>query len=127
MEEKPKILVVDDDAGIRETMADILALEGYAVTLASSGEEAIEVIQHEHVHVVLLDIRMPGMNGVEALKIIKSVDPSVRVMMITGFEMGDLASEALAAGAEAVFRKPLDVATFLPILLASLDAESTFQ
>jgi len=122
MGEKPKVLVVDDDAGIRETMADILALEGYEVTLAADGEEAIAIAQRERFDVALLDIRMPKMDGVETLKILKNMAPEIRVIMITGFEVGDLADEALEFGAEAVFRKPLDVATFLPVLLAASDS-----
>jgi len=122
MGEKPKVLVVDDDAGIRETMADILALEGYEVTLAADGEEAIAIAQRERFDVALLDIRMPKMDGVETLKILKNMAPEMRVIMITGFEVGDLADEALEFGAEAVFRKPLDVATFLPVLLAASDS-----
>ncbi len=124
MGEKPRVLVVDDDAGIRETMADILALEGYDVTLAASGEEAVAIAQRERFDVALLDIRMPGMNGVEALKMIKGLDPTIRVIMITGFEVGTLLDEAMEAGAEAVFRKPLDVATFLPLLLATADPDA---
>ncbi|MBC7256760.1 MAG: response regulator [Chloroflexi bacterium] len=122
MGEKPKVLVVDDDAGIRETMADILALEGYEVTLAADGEEAIAIAQRERFDVALLDIRMPKMDGVETLKILKKMAPEMRVIMITGFEVGDLADEAMEFGAEAVFRKPLDVATFLPVLLAASDS-----
>lgn len=124
MAEKPKVLVVDDDAGIRETMADILTLEGYDVTLAANGEEAVAIIQQDRFNVALLDIRMPGMNGVEALKAIKALNPTIRVIMITGFDVGELAEEALEAGAEAVFRKPLDVATFLPVLLATADSNA---
>lgn len=120
---KPQVLVVDDDAGIRETMADILGLEGFRTTLAASGEEAVRLCQQQRYSIVLLDIRMPGMDGIETLKVIKAIDPSARVIMITGFEVGDLVTEAMEYGAEAIFRKPLDVATFLPILLAVGDAD----
>lgn len=121
MTEKPSVLVVDDDAGIRETMLDILTLEGYTVDVASEGGEALLCYRRRRYDVVLLDIRMPGMNGVEVLRALRQIDPAVRVIMITGYEVGDLAVQAMQEGAEAVFRKPLDVATFLPVLLTSED------
>jgi CheY-like chemotaxis protein len=114
---KPTVLVVDDDAGIRETMSDILALEGYRVTTASGGREAVTLCSKQHFDFALLDIRMPEMNGVETLRAIRHVDPKLRAIMITGYDVGTLANEAMDAGAEAVFRKPLDVASFLPLLL----------
>jgi len=116
---KPTVLIVDDDAGIRETMSDILTLEGYNVVTASGGHEAVQLCTKQHFDFALLDIRMPDMNGVETLREIKRVDPAVRAIMITGYDVGALAMQAMDAGAEAVFRKPLDVASFLPLLMAS--------
>jgi CheY-like chemotaxis protein len=119
MPSKPKVLVVDDDAGIRETMSDILSLEGYDVTAAGGGREAVALCIKQRFDFALLDIRMPEMNGVETLREIKRIDPKLRAIMITGYDVGTLANEAMDAGAEAVFRKPLDVASFLPLLMAS--------
>lgn len=121
MTRSSQILVVDDDPGIRETMMDILTLEGYGVDTADCGEAAVDACGRRHYDVALLDIRMPGMNGVETLQSIKRIDPAVRVIMITGSETGDLATLAMQEGAEAVFRKPLDLASFLPLLLAAGD------
>lgn len=121
---KPKVLVVDDDPGIRETMADILTLEGYTVQAVADGEAAIVLCRAQHFDFALLDIRMPGMDGVETLRQIKALDPAVRVIMITGYDVGPLAAAAMSAGAEAVFRKPLEVTSFLPLLLADADAVS---
>ena len=118
MSNMPRVLIVDDDPGIRETMDDILTLEGYLVDTADCGEKAVESCTEEHYDVVLLDIRMPGMNGVETLREIKRIDPEVRVIMITGYQVGRLAAQAMEEGAEATFRKPLDVAAFLPALLS---------
>jgi len=112
-----RVLIVDDDEGIRETMDDILSLEGYEVDQAGSGIVAIYKCQRQAYDIILLDICMPEMNGLETLREIKKLDPDVRVIMITGFDVGDLARQALEEGAEALFRKPLDVATFLPVLL----------
>lgn len=117
MEAASRVLVVDDDPGIGETMSDILTLEGYEVEIADCGERAVGLCDASHYDFVLLDIRMPGMNGVETLREIKRLDPTARVIMITGYECGELAQQAMVEGAEAVFRKPLDVAAFLPLLL----------
>ncbi len=120
MAASPKVLVVDDDPGIRETMLDILSLEGYEVEVADSGERAVELSSKGRFDFALLDIRMPGMNGVQTLRALKRLDSAIRVIMITGFDEGELAAMAMDAGAEAVFRKPLDVATFLPLLMTSI-------
>ncbi len=115
-----RVLVVDDDPRIRDTMGDILTLEGFDVTAAPDGKAAIALCRQEAFDFALLDIGMPGMNGVETLEGLKATDPSLRVVMITGLEAGDLAQRAMEAGAEAVFRKPLDVATFLPLLMVDM-------
>ena len=120
MRKLSRVLVVDDDPGIRETMNDILTLEGFDVTVASDGESAIALCRKGGFDVALLDIRMPGMDGVETLEVLKAITPHLRVVMITGFEAGDLARRAMDAGAEAVFHKPLDVASFLPLLLVDV-------
>ena len=115
-----RVLVVDDDPGIRATMGDILTLEGFDVTAAPDGSAAMALCRQETFDVALLDIGMPSMNGVETLEGLKATDPSLRVVMITGLEAGDLAQRAMEAGAEAVFHKPLDVATFLPTLMVEV-------
>jgi CheY-like chemotaxis protein len=120
MRKLSRVLVVDDDPGIRETMNDILTLEGFDVTVAPDGASAIALCRREEFDVALLDIRMPGMDGVETLEALKTITPDLRVVMITGFEAGDLARRAMDAGAEAVFHKPLDVASFLPLLLVDV-------
>ena len=120
MRKLSRVLVVDDDPGIRETMNDILTLEGFDVTVAPDGASAIALCRREEFDVALLDIRMPGMDGVETLEALKAITPDLRVVMITGFEAGDLARRAMDAGAEAVFHKPLDVASFLPLLLVDV-------
>jgi CheY-like chemotaxis protein len=123
MPKRPRVLVVDDDPGIRETMGDILALEGFSVEVASDGEQAVVLCGKQAFDFALLDIRMPGMDGVQTLEAMKAVLPDLRVVMITGFEAGDLARRAMEAGAEAVFRKPLDVASFLPLLMVPAPAD----
>jgi CheY-like chemotaxis protein len=126
MTQKRSILLVDDDAGIRESMQAILTLQGYQVDLASSGYEALELCAGRDYDLVLLDILMPGMDGIETLRRIMEQRPDARVIMITGMEGGAETQRAMEEGAEALFRKPLDVATFLPVLLPAEDLDEDY-
>jgi len=113
------VLVVDDDAGIRDSMRDILYIEGYDADTARSGERALEMAQKRVYDVIVLDINLPGMDGIQALKQIKASEPSPRVIMVTGSNSDATTAAALDAGADALFRKPLDVASFLPVLMSA--------
>ncbi|RJP28696.1 MAG: response regulator [Candidatus Omnitrophota bacterium] len=80
-----KVLVVDDEAPVRELFHDLLVKEGCNVKVCASGEEALELVNGEDFDVILLDIKLSGMNGLEALKKIKDIKPKAIVIMITGF------------------------------------------
>ena len=84
-----KVLIVDDEAPVREMFGELLKKENYKITTAASGEEALATIKKEEYDVILLDIRLPGMSGLEALKIIKDAKPKSIVIMITGFGYDD--------------------------------------
>lgn len=113
-----RILVIDDDPAIRDLLSSILTGEGYRVETADCGAVAVRRFQENPCKVVVLDIRMPGMNGLEVLRMLKQEDPSVLVVMITGFPVEERAGEAMKAGAQAVFHKPLNFPAFLPFLLS---------
>jgi len=81
----PSVLVVDDDEGTVETLTDILTAKQYRVEIARSGEEAISLARTTPFDAVLMDIVMPGVNGVEALRSIKAVDPETNVIMMTAY------------------------------------------
>lgn len=114
MKKSVSILVVDDDSGMLKTLHYILADKGYEVVTLSSGAEAVELIKKKFFDIVLTDIRMPGMNGVEVLKEIKRLSPGTSVMMITAYTMHELVQEAKNGGAKAVFPKPLDWEKIIP-------------
>ncbi len=116
MSGKPRVLLVDDDPGIRETMADILALEGFPVDVASSGEEAVVLCSRERFGFVLLDITMPGMDGVDTLHRLKRIAPNMRAIMVTGYDTGLKAARSAGAEVEAIFQKPLDITACLRLL-----------
>ncbi len=80
-----KILVVDDEAPVRDLFFDLFKKEGYEVKCVSSGEEAVDLIGKEDFDVTLMDIKLTGMSGLEALKRIKDIKPGIVVIMITGF------------------------------------------
>ncbi|MDP3729278.1 MAG: response regulator [bacterium] len=104
-----KILIVDDDKEFCASMADILEAKGYEVESENSGEAAIAKVKEKSFDVVLMDIKMPAMNGVEAFKKIKEISPKTVVIMITAYSLEDLIKEALREGAFGVLRKPLDI------------------
>jgi len=111
------ILVVDDDPLQVETLTEIFRMYGWDVRGATSGEEAIAVVAERPQGVVLMDIKMPGMNGVSAMRAIRGRWPDVKVMLMTGYSGAELIEEALRAGAARVWSKPVDIRS----LLASLE------
>lgn len=100
------ILVVDDEEVIREGMRRILEGEGYRVRTSASGQAAGEMIQTEDFDVVITDLKMPGMDGIEVLKTIKILQPDVPVMIITGYSTVETAVEAMKQGAFDYIAKP---------------------
>ena len=107
---KPTLLVVDDEEGPRQSLR-IVFKNDYNVLLATNGFDAIELIKNNAVDVTVLDIMMLGMSGVETLKEIKQVDPSVEVIMLTAFETIETARQALRHGASDYLNKPFDIST----------------
>lgn len=106
---KIRVLMVDDEARFRETTARILNRRGYVTTVAAGGEEAVEIIKKEHHDVVVLDVKMPGMDGHEALAVIKKIDPKVQVIMLTGHAGEDSALTSLKHDAFDYLSKPCDI------------------
>ncbi len=110
------VLVVDDDKGIRFTLEGIIEDEGYKVRGAEDGYQAIELVKEINFHWVFMDIRMPGITGVETYLEIKKISPESRVVMMTGFSVEELVNLALEEGVFAVLYKPLPVEKILKIL-----------
>ena len=108
MRKKPRILVVDDEWAMQEALRDWLKEDGYEVGLASSGEEAIVQAKQENWEVILLDLKMPGMDGLEALKRLKEVNPEAEILMMTAYATVDTAVQAMKEGAFDYLVKPFD-------------------
>jgi len=104
---KPRILVIDDEAAIRDSMRMILEYEGYESVGAATGEEGIAVVERESIDLVFLDIKMPGMDGLEALGRLKAIAEQLPVVMISGHGTVATAVEATKLGAFDFIEKPL--------------------
>lgn len=114
---RARVLVVDDDPRVNDVLTELVAAEGYAASSATDGASAIRAIVEQPPHVVLLDIAMPGLNGIDALKTIRAIAPDVQVIMVSGAGEREAASIALAYGAFDYIAKPVN----LPYLAASLE------
>lgn len=111
-----KILIIDDEFGMIEELRDLLEDEGYKIDVAFDGIDGVEKFRRDRFNLVLLDIKMPKMDGVEANRKIKQINPMVPVIIITGsFEMKN-AKQALQEGAKEMLRKPFDVEKLLGIV-----------
>ena len=104
-----RILIVDDEAEVLDFLAEELRDRDYEVETALTGEEAIEKIKASRPHLMLLDITMPGMNGIETLKKAKEIDPRLAVVMVTAVAEEDIARDAMKMGAHDYIRKPVDL------------------
>jgi len=113
MDKHARILVVDDDETIRKTIRAILEDEGYRVDLAASGKEAIQKSEKIAYNIALLDIRLPDMEGVELLELLKDNVPRTRKVMVTGYPSMQNAIAALNKKADAYIVKPIDVEQLL--------------
>jgi len=111
-----KILVVDDDRRIVKTTCDILKIKGHEAIAAYSGEEGVEKVGMDAPDCVLMDIKMSGISGVEALKRMKALVPGLPVVLVSAYATDDLLEEAERAGAYAILSKPLN----FPMILAFL-------
>jgi len=111
-----KILVVDDQPGMCETLLDILEDVGYNVRSAQDGSTAIEMNKQDVFDIILMDIIMPGINGVEALKVIKKMNADTTVILMTAYTAPDLIMEAQKAGVYECLTKPFSPSRLLDII-----------
>ena len=107
-----RVLVVDDEYGPRESIAYTLATS-FSVETAERAAEALKKIKDQHYHVVVLDIRMPEMDGIRALEELRKIDPHVSVIILTGYGMLSTAQQAMVGGANQYMRKPPDVSELI--------------
>ncbi|MCX7838480.1 MAG: response regulator [Anaerolineae bacterium] len=117
----PHILIVDDDVCLARSLALIFKRKGYVVSIAADGLSAIEQVKTAPADIVLMDFKMPGMNGIETYQHLKSIRPNLTALLMTGFAEDDQVQAALQAGILYVLVKPLDIdhlLTLIPKVLA---------
>ena len=104
-----QLLIVDDQPGIRLLLNEVFKKEGYVTHLAPNGMEALKIFNQEKIDCVLLDMKIPGMNGIEILQQLKEKNKELPVMMMTAYGEQDLIDEALSLGASNYFTKPFNI------------------
>lgn len=109
MQEKANVLVVDDQIGMLETFTDILEDKGFSVATAEDGFQAIETVKEQSFDIIFMDIKMPGINGVQTFREIKRINSTASVIMMTAYSVEDLVKEAIEEGAYTVIYKPFDM------------------
>ena len=107
------MLIVDDEPAILNAFQDIFLGKGYEVHTAQGGREGLAEFSRRHFHVVLLDILMPDMNGLEVLQEMKRMQPAAKIVMITGFSFDAHREQAVRHGASLFLEKPIDPAALL--------------
>lgn len=123
----PGILIVDDDESVRDFLRSLLEMEGFPVSTASSGLEALEKIRRGNFKAVILDILLPDINGMALFFKIQKIRPRLagRVIFITGTGMGDGGTEGLSGLGAAFFHKPIETENFLQSLIFVLSEKTS--
>lgn len=121
------ILVVDDEEEFRELTSKRLEKKGLKVKAAESGEKALEILEHSYTDVVLLDVKMPGMDGIETLRRIRAMKPLVEVVLLTGHASVDSGIEGMKLGAFDYLMKPIDLEPLLEKLTDAYEKKRLHQ
>jgi two-component system response regulator (stage 0 sporulation protein F) len=106
---QPRVLIVDDQPGIRRLLVEVLESRGYDVTVASNGYDGLQSVSDNNPDVILMDMKMPGMNGIEALREIGKKGHSGKVIMMTAYGEIEIINEIMAVGAHEYITKPFDI------------------
>jgi DNA-binding response OmpR family regulator len=116
MSEGLRVFIVDDDRDLAESLADLLEGKGHSVELAFNGEQGIEKFRAQEFDIVFMDVKMPGMSGVETFFAFRKMKPDARVVMMTGYSVEQLLQEAVDNGALGVLHKPFAIDEILAVL-----------
>jgi len=118
--EKFSILITDDDEECRETLREIVEPQGFRTLLASSGEEAVDIVCGEHIHLVLLDVNLPRMSGLETLQVVRQFNQLLPCILVTANASEELMRQAFSVRAYSVIPKPVSKNVLLYTLIRAL-------
>ncbi|MFH1538847.1 MAG: sigma-54 dependent transcriptional regulator [bacterium] len=116
------VLIVDDDSQLRQSFEKLLSEEGYEVRTAPSGEDGLEVVRQKAPDLVVMDVRLPGMNGLETFGAIRGIEPKLPVIIMTAYGTTDTAIEATKMGAFDYILKPFDIPDILRLIKQALES-----
>jgi|SRR5262245_2024606 len=114
------ILITDDDRGVRETLGEIVESRGYCPILAEHGEQAVEIVQHEPIHLALLDMQMPKLTGLETLQLVRQINALLPAILITADATLELMRRAFDAQVFSVVPKPVNPHVVLMTVVRAL-------
>ena len=120
MKAKARVLVVDDEPHIRDVFSKLLTIAGYKVDTAKDGEESIKLVKRTNYNIIFMDVKLPGINGLEAYLSIKNINPEPTVVMMTGYAVENLVREAIRKGACGCIYKPFNINEILDVIEKSL-------
>ncbi len=116
MADATRVLIVEDDRDFAESLVIVLGTRRCQTDVAGTGEEAVRLFQDNRYDITFMDIKLPGMNGVQSLMAILAVDPSAKIVMMTGYSEAAVLDSALQAGAMDILRKPFRMRELLGYL-----------
>jgi CheY-like chemotaxis protein len=120
MSETIRILVVDDNPAMADTLADILEVKGFTVHVAASGADALQILKEAPVDILLTDVKMPGMNGLELYRETRKLYQRLITIFMTAYSADELIQQGMAEGVKTILDKPLDM-DFLVRLLSAYE------
>jgi DNA-binding response OmpR family regulator len=121
---KSSILIVDDEPITRKSLTDILRLEGFVVTSAPNGQAAVEYVRTHHVDLMVVDLRMPGMDGLEVVQVVNQIAPDTEIILLTAFASTETAIQALRLRIHDYLQKPVPPAQIVASVKKGLDRRS---
>jgi DNA-binding response OmpR family regulator len=121
----PKLLIIDDEEAFRETLGKLFTSRGFDVSTASDGALGMRAVLRGGIDVAILDVKMPGLDGIETLREVKRIQPDLEVIILTGHLLKSTEQEGLKLGAFAYLTKPCTFADLIATVVAALEARAT--
>jgi DNA-binding NtrC family response regulator len=118
-----RLLVIDDEEDLRDMLEFILTAQGFEVATVDSGLAAVELARRQRFDLAITDMKMPGMNGIETLTALKELDPSMEVIVATGYASEQTAAECMKRGAYGYLRKPFELSDLRALIARALKVD----